>query len=380
LIYLTSIRSLRPETGKARDIMKIISIVGARPQFIKCAPVSRELRKEHEEILIHTGQHYDPEMSDIFFKDLQIPEPDYHLEVGSGSHGQQTGFILERMERVLIKEKPDLVVVYGDTNSTLAGALSAVKLHIPIAHVEAGLRSYDRTMPEEINRVVTDHISNLLFCPTLTAIDNLAKEGITNGVHMVGDVMVDALLHNAKIAERKSHIIKKLRLKKGCYYVATVHRPSNTDNQKNLTSIIEAFEESGKTVVFPVHPRTKKYLCEYRLWDSLSENIRLIDPLGYIDMLLLLKHAKKILTDSGGIQKEAYVLGIPCITMRENTEWIETLTGGWNVLVGADKEKILAALLADVSTNTDNTVFGKGDAVSKIVRIISSHSMDYVDS
>jgi UDP-GlcNAc3NAcA epimerase len=356
--------------------MKIISIVGARPQFIKCAPVSRELRKGHEEILIHTGQHYDPEMSDIFFKDLQIPEPDYHLDVGSGSHGQQTGIILERLEPVLIKEKPDLVIVYGDTNSTLAGALCAVKLHIPIAHVEAGLRSFDRTMPEEINRVVTDHISNLLFCPTQTANDNLAKEGITTGVHMVGDVMVDALMHNSGIAERKSSIIKKLGLTKGCYYVATVHRPSNTDNKKNLTSIIEALMESGKTVVFPVHPRTKKYLQEYRLYDSLSENIHVIEPLGYIDMLLLMKHARKILTDSGGIQKEAYVLGIPCITMRENTEWIETLTGGWNVLVGADRDKIRSALLSDIRTNNDNTVFGKGDAVSKIVRIISSHSMD----
>jgi UDP-GlcNAc3NAcA epimerase len=359
--------------------MKILSIVGARPQFIKCAPVSRELRKEHEEILIHTGQHYDPEMSDIFFKDLQIPEPGYHLEVGSGSHGQQTGIILERLEPVLIKEKPDLVIVYGDTNSTLAGALSAVKLHIPIAHVEAGLRSYDRTMPEEINRIVTDHISNLLFCPTKTAIDNLAKEGITQGVYLVGDVMVDALMHNAEIAERKSPIIKKLGLKKGCYYVATIHRPGNTDNQKNLTSIIEALRESEKTVVFPVHPRTKKYLHEYGLLDSLSENIRLIDPLGYIDMLLLLKHAKKILTDSGGIQKEAYVLGVPCITMRENTEWIETLTGGWNVLVGADKDKISTALLADIKTNTDNSVFGKGDAVSNIARIISRHAKGQVD-
>jgi len=353
--------------------MKIVSIVGARPQFIKCAPVSHELRKEHEEILVHTGQHYDPEMSDVFFEELQIPKPDYHLDVGSGSHGKQTGAILERVENVLIKEIPDLVLVYGDTNSTLAGALAAAKLHIPVAHVEAGLRSFDRTMPEEINRVVTDHVSDLLLCPTQTAMDNLKKEGITRGVHMVGDVMVDALRHNANISEKKSHIIKMLGLQQGNYYVATVHRPANTDDRKNLTAIIEAFRESGKTVVFPVHPRTKKYLREFGLWDSLSENIRCIDPLGYIDMLHLMKHAKKILTDSGGIQKEAYVMGVPCITMRENTEWIETLLGGWNVLVGADKHKILAALKADVRANAENTVFGKGDTAKRIVKVIQEN-------
>jgi UDP-GlcNAc3NAcA epimerase len=352
--------------------MKIISIVGARPQFIKCAPVSQELRKEHEEILVHTGQHYDLEMSDIFFEDLQIPKPDYHLDVGSGSHGKQTGAILERVEEVLLKELPDLVIVYGDTNSTLAGAIAAAKLHIPVAHVEAGLRSFDRTMPEEINRVVTDHVSNLLLCPTQTAVDNLKKEGITQGVHMVGDVMVDALRHNANIAEKKSHIIKQLGLRKGNYYVATVHRPGNTDEQKNLTAIIDAFRESGKTVVFPVHPRTKKYLRAYGLWDSLPGNILCIDPLGYIDMLHLMKHAKKILTDSGGIQKEAYVMGIPCVTLRENTEWIETLAGGWNVLVGADKKMILAAVMADVRTSADNTVFGNGDAAVRIARVIRS--------
>jgi UDP-N-acetylglucosamine 2-epimerase (non-hydrolysing) len=356
--------------------MKIVSIVGARPQFIKCAPVSHELRKAHDEILVHTGQHYDPEMSDIFFEDLQIPIPDYHLGVGSGPHGAQTSAILERVESVLKKEMPDLVLVYGDTNSTLAGALAAAKLHVPVAHVEAGLRSFDRTMPEEINRVVTDHISDILLCPTQTAVDNLAKEGIKRGVHMVGDVMVDALRYNADISEKKSQIIKNLGLKRRNYFVATVHRPGNTDNKKNLTAIIDAFRESGKTVVFPVHPRTKKYLCEYGLWDSVSDNIRCIDPLGYLDMIHLMKHATKILTDSGGIQKEAYVLGVPCITMRENTEWVETLMGGWNVLVGADKGKILDAIVADVRTDTDNAVFGKGDAAEKIVRIISRYSKD----
>jgi UDP-GlcNAc3NAcA epimerase len=353
--------------------MKVVSVVGARPQFVKCAPVSHELRKEHQEILVHTGQHYDPEMSDVFFEDLRIPRPDYHLDVGSGSHGNQTGAILERFEKVLMQENPHLVLVYGDTNSTLAGALAAAKLHIPVAHVEAGLRSFDRMMPEEINRVVTDHISDLLLCPTQTAMDNLENEGIIRGKFMVGDVMVDALRHNAEIALKKSSIIRTLGLHTGNYYVATVHRPANTDDKKNLTSIIEAFSESGKTVVFPVHPRTKKYLLEYGLWDHLSENILCIDPLGYIDMLHLMKHAKKILTDSGGIQKEAYVLGVPCLTLRENTEWIETLQGGWNVLVGADKHRILAAILADVRTHADNSVFGKGDTAQRIVTVINEN-------
>jgi len=358
--------------------MKIVSIVGARPQFIKCAPVSARLRKEHEEILVHTGQHYDPEMSDIFFEDLQIPRPDYHLDVGSGSHGKQTAAILEKTENVLVKEMPDFVLVYGDTNSTLAGAIAAAKLHIPVAHVEAGLRSFDRTMPEEINRVVTDHVADLLLCPTQTAIDNLAKEGINRGVHLVGDVMVDALKRNVIIAEKKSRIIHQLGLIKGTYCVATVHRPANTDDKKNLTAILDAFRESGDTIVFPVHPRTRKYLHEYGLWDSLPGNILCIDPLGYIDMLHLMKHAKKILTDSGGIQKEAYVLGIPCITMRENTEWIETLTGGWNILVGADKHKILAGLLADRRTNADNTVFGKGDAAERIANVLKGKGNNIV--
>jgi UDP-N-acetylglucosamine 2-epimerase len=221
----------RKKTG---GTLKVVAIVGARPQFVKCAPVSHELRKEHEEILVHTGQHYDPEMSDVFFDELQIPRPDYHLGVGSGSHGQQTGTILERVEDVLVRENPHLVLVYGDTNSTLAGALAAAKLHIPVAHVEAGLRSFDRAMPEEINRVVTDHLSDLLFCPTRTAMDNLANEGITDGAYLVGDVMVDALRHNAGIAGKKSPIISTLGLVRGDYYVATVHRPANTDDRHNL--------------------------------------------------------------------------------------------------------------------------------------------------
>jgi len=324
--------------------MKIVTVVGARPQFIKCAPVSRELRKEHQEILVHTGQHYDPDMSGIFFEELHIPKPDYHLDVGSASHGKQTGEILAKTEEVLIKEKPDLVLVYGDTNSTLGGALAAAKLHIPVAHVEAGLRSFDRTMPEEINRVVTDHISDLLFCPTQTSVDNLAAEGITKGVYLVGDVMADALAYNKELALKNSRILETLGLTGKEYCVLTVHRASNTDSRENLASIIRAVGEADVPVVFPVHPRTRKYLLEYGFLTSLPSNIRLIEPLGYLNMIRLMGSAQKILTDSGGMQKEAYMLGVPCVTLRENTEWVETLECGWNVLVGANRERILHSM------------------------------------
>jgi len=350
--------------------MKIVTIVGARPQFIKCAPVSRELRKKHEEILVHTGQHYNPEMSDIFFEELKIPTPDYHLGVGSASHGKQTGEILVKTEEILLKENPDLVLVYGDTNSTLAGALAAAKLHIPVAHIEAGLRSFDRTMPEEINRVITDHVSNLHFCPTRTAVKHLATEGITKGVYLVGDVMADALAFNKKIADSRSHILETLELNIQQYYTMTIHRPGNTDDRQNLTSIIHAVGEANFPVVFPAHPRTKTYLQEYGLKDTLPENIRLIEPLGYLDMIRLMASAKKILTDSGGIQKEAYMLGVPCITLRENTEWMETLEGGWNMLVGANEGKILSALKAFNPPLPQKHLFGD-HASKRILKILN---------
>ncbi len=353
--------------------MKLISIVGARPQFIKCAPLSRELRKEHEEILVHTGQHYDREMSEIFFEELNIPKPDYNLGIGSGSHGEQTGKMLIEIEKVLLKEKPNLMLVYGDTNSTLAGALAAAKLHIKVAHVEAGLRSFDRSMPEEINRVLTDHISDLLFCPTQTAMDNLANEGIAAGVHLVGDVMVDALEYNLKIAEKKSRIIEELGLEKGKYLVITVHRPGNTDNRENMTNIIEALGELERTIVFPVHPRTEKCLREYGLVEKMPGNVKLIKPMGYLDMLMLMANAKKILTDSGGIQKEAYMLGVPCITLRENTEWVETLEGGWNVLVGADKCGIIEALRR-LPVGKQMKIFGIEKASKRILSAIAEIS------
>jgi UDP-N-acetylglucosamine 2-epimerase (non-hydrolysing) len=350
--------------------MKIVSVVGARPQFIKCAPVSREIRKNHTEILVHTGQHYDPEMSDIFFEELHIPRPDYHLDVGSGSHGKQTGDILSRVEEILLYEKPDLVIVYGDTNTTLAGALAAAKLHIPVAHVEAGLRSFDRTMPEEINRIVTDHISDILFCPTETAVSYLANEGITKGVHLVGDVMVDALEFNKEIAEKCSLILERLGITPDQYLVLTVHRPANTDSREHMESIIGAMGEAKIPVVFPVHPRTRKYLEEFGIWQRLPANIFITMPLGYLDMVKLMRHASKILTDSGGIQKEAYLLGVPCITLRENTEWVETVEEGWNVLVGADRDTIVDSINYFCPIKDLSDIFGCS-AAKKIVNVIT---------
>ena len=351
--------------------MKIVSVVGARPQFIKCAPLSRELRKEHNEIHVHTGQHYDPEMSDVFFEELNIPRPDYNLDVGSGSHAQQTADMLTRIETVLTKEKPDMVFVFGDTNSTVAGALAASKLHIPVAHVEAGLRSFDRLMPEEINRVITDHISNLLFCPTKTAVDNLAKEGVTDGVYRTGDVMVDALEYNRHIAEEKSEVIKRFGVLDRKYFVLTIHRAANTDSVKNMENILSAIGESGRQTIFPVHPRTRKYLVDYGLWDTLPSTIRVTEPLGYLDMLCLMNHAEKILTDSGGVQKEAYILGVPCITLRDTTEWVETLADGWNVLVGAERAKIVAEIVKPSPEKRSRIkYFGTGDTAGEICRIL----------
>jgi len=351
--------------------MKIVTIVGARPQFVKCAPLSRELRKEHTEILVHTGQHYDPVMSDVFFSELEIPEPDYHLGVGSGMHGKQTGEILARLEKVLMNEKPDTVILFGDTNSTLAGALAAVKMHIPVAHVEAGLRSFDRTMPEEINRILTDHFSDLLFCPTKNAVDNLKTEGITTNVYLTGDVMADSLLYNKEIAEERSTILSDLDLNSKEYAVATIHRASNTDNRENLTNIVDAFSQLDETIVFPVHPRTQKLLKEYGLYESLSSSVKLVEPLGFLDFIKLMAHSKMILTDSGGIQKEAYILKIPCITLRENSEWVETIEDGWNVLVGTDKENIFQAVNSfHPSLKLHKDRFGNGDAAEKIAAII----------
>jgi len=357
------------------DYMKIASIVGARPNFIKCAPVSRELRKEFDEVIIHTGQHYDYEMNKVFFDELKIPEPDYHLGVGSGTHGEQTGEMLKRTEEVLIKEAPDLVLVFGDTNTTLAGALAAVKLHITVAHLEAGLRSFDRLMPEEINRVLTDHCSDLLFCPTETAVKNLKTEGISTGVYLTGDVMVDALQENIGIAERNSKILDKFGFKPQEYYLATLHRAENTDDITKLKSIVDAFCEF-ENLIFACHPRTEKHLKRDGLWDKLTKKITVIKPVGYLDMLLLEKNAKKILTDSGGVQKEAYIFKVPCITLRENTEWVETVEDGWNVLVGANKEKVVKHVNEFYPNRRQRNVFGVGDASKEITKVLERRNED----
>ncbi len=304
--------------------MKIASIVGARPQFIKLSALSPELRKYHREIIIHTGQHYDEEMSDLFFQELKIPKPDYNLEVGSGSQAEQTAKMLIKIEQVLEFERPNLVLVYGDTNSTLAGALAACKLQLPLAHIEAGMRSYT-TMPEEINRKVTDHLSQILFCPTPQAVDNLKKEGITKAVYLVGDLMYEALVSNLQLAHRKSWILKKLNLSTKIFYLATIHRAENTDNKENLAKIVRIFSLLDKKIVFPIHPRTEKYLKEYQLWNKLNKlkNLILMEPVSYLDMLVLEENAKVILTDSGGVQREAYFLQTPCLILRDQTEWAE---------------------------------------------------------
>jgi UDP-N-acetylglucosamine 2-epimerase len=322
--------------------MKVFTVVGARPQFIKAAPISKAFARQGiSEYLVHTGQHYDYGMSQLFFEELNLPEADINLGVGSGSHAVQTGEMLIKLEEKLLSEKPDMVLVYGDTNSTLAGALAAAKLNIKLAHVEAGLRSFNREMPEEINRVLTDHLASLLFCPTQSAVENLAREGITAGVNLVGDTMYDSLVSFTAIAGGKSHVLQTLGLSPRQYLLATIHRASNTDSREKLLQILEALNECGTKVVLPLHPRTRAAVNGHSI--SLSElaNIQVIEPVGYLDMLQLEQHSKMIVTDSGGIQKEAFWLHVPCVTMREETEWVETVKSGWNVLAGTDKEEII---------------------------------------
>jgi UDP-GlcNAc3NAcA epimerase len=354
--------------------MCILSVVGARPQFIKAAPVSRALRRVDQEVLVHTGQHYDHGMSAVFFEELSIPEPDYNLGVGSGSHGWQTGQMLIRLEEVLLTEKPDWVLVYGDTNSTLAGALAAVKLHIPVAHVEAGLRSFNRHMPEEHNRVLTDHAADLLFCPTQTAVDNLSREGITQGVHLVGDVMYDAVLYNTSLAEERSDVLARLGLAPQSYALATVHRPRNTDDPRRLQDILAALAEIGYPVIFPLHPRTRQRLSQLPI--SQFPNSQLIEPVSYLDMLTLEKHARLILTDSGGVQKEAYFFAVPCLTLREETEWLETVETGWNRLVGADRAAIVQAACNFRPEGSPPAIFGDGHASERIADLLLTTAVE----
>ena len=353
--------------------MKVLTVVGARPQFIKAAPVSRALRAAgHTEFLVHTGQHYDRQMSRVFFDEMQIPEPDINLEVGSGSHAAQTAQMLSKLEQVMESNKPDCVLVYGDTNSTLAGALTAAKLQMSLAHVEAGLRSFNREMPEEHNRVLADHCSDYLFCPTQTAVDNLAREGITSGVSLVGDTMFDAVLQFAKIAAERSTILDQLSLAANSFLLATVHRAYNTDNAETLRGILTVFMEMNETIVFPVHPRTRERINQLDLRLA-NGAVKMIEPVGYLDMLMLERNARLILTDSGGMQKEAFFFGVPCVTLRPETEWTETVTAGWNVIAGVTPEGIKKAVTETVWPNeAPAQIFGDGAAAQKIVGLLSN--------
>lgn len=353
--------------------MKIVTVVGARPQFIKSGPVSRSLRECHEEIVIHTGQHYDYNMSEIIFQSISLSAPKYNLGIGSGPHGQQTGRILEAVENILHLEIPDAIIVFGDTNSTIAAALAGSKMHIPIAHIEAGLRSFNRRMPEEINRVVTDHLSTFHFCPTQSAVDNLEHEGISVGVHMVGDVMQDALnFWSAQNPVSIDEILAAYSIR-GAYYLATLHRQENIDDIYRLQEIISALQSFDHPVVLPIHPRTRAALDRQGQLAS-GGSIRIVEPVSYLEMLQLEQHAKVILTDSGGVQKEAYMLGVPCVTLRDETEWPETVELGWNRLVGASKDRIISEVLSASSPTSRPNLFGDGFASKRIADILSSSS------
>lgn len=363
-------------------VVKLINIVGARPQFIKVSAVSRAIQQHNNqssspaivEKIVHTGQHYNENMSKDFFDELRISRPACNLRVGSGSHGEQTADMLQRIEAVLVKEKPDICMVYGDTNSTLAGALAAAKLHIPVAHVEAGLRSFNRKMPEEINRVVTDHVSDLLFCPTKTAVDNLAKEGVTQGVHETGDVMYDCVLFYAKKAKAiEQKTLRSLNVRSKSYYLATVHRADNTDDVLRCTHIVEALNEIAtmdSPVILPLHPRTVVCIGKYGL--KFAGDVKVIQPVSYLEMLVLENNARIILTDSGGVQKETYCLGVPCITLRDETEWVETVESGWNTLAGTDKHRIINGVgrADEMQAVSPKSVYGDGDASRKIVKLL----------
>jgi UDP-GlcNAc3NAcA epimerase len=354
-------------------MMKLVTIIGARPQFIKAAAVSREMRKNGNlnEIIIHTGQHFDNNMSSIFFREMDIPQPDYHLEINSLSHGAMTGRMLEKIEEVLVREKPDMVMVYGDTNSTIAGSLAAKKMNIRVAHVEAGLRSFNMEMPEEINRILTDRISDMLFCPTENAVKNLYDEGFKNfdcKILQVGDVMYDAALYYGAMSAQRSDIIKKLHLKSGEYVLCTIHRQENTDNMENLKSIVSALNEMHRQcpVILPLHPRTRKIMGN----NNIHLDFEPIEPVGYFEMVELLRNSKMVVTDSGGVQKEAYFFDRYCMTLREETEWVELVENGYNYIAGSDKSKILT-LFHEIGTKGTLTqkmnLYGDGHASNKII-------------
>jgi len=363
--------------------MKLLTVVGARPQFIKAAVVSRALPafnasrhrgQQVQEVMVHTGQHYDDNMSAVFFQELNMPESAHHLGVGSGPHGQQTARMLEQLEPVMERERPDLVLVYGDTNSTLAGSLTASKLRFPVAHVEAGLRSYNRAMPEEINRVVTDHLSALLFCPTDRAVKNLSCEGIVTGVHRVGDVMYDSLLYNLARADQRAGVLAELGLRPGQYGLATIHRAESTDRPETVTGILSALGRLGLPIVVPLHPRTRAVL-DTAGGRHVSGAVRLIPPVSYHEMLVLERHARLILTDSGGVQKEAFLLGVPCVTLRNETEWMETVEAGWNRVAGTAPGAIEAAahLALEADRSERGQPYGDGHAAEAILGIVADY-------
>ncbi len=354
---------------------KILTILGARPQFIKAAPFSQAVRNHFQEVIIHTGQHYDDNMSRIFFDEMGIPKPDYNLNVRSGTHGKQTAQMLKGIEEILLKEKPDYVVVFGDTNSTIAGALAAAKLHIPVGHIEAGLRSFNRKMPEEINRITTDVISAQLFCPTANAVSLLAKEGIKNEVYLCGDIMYDAMQHFLPVSKERSKIVCELGLNTGGYILFTMHRPENTDNINRIRNIFKALKNVDIPIIYPVHPRMRARLESHEM-ESIVSNIpmlRVIDPIGYLDMIALEKNANKIITDSGGMQKEAFFLQVPCITIRNESEWIETVDLGYNIIVGADTDKIVEAIQSFDPVHEVECPYGSGDSAELITKAILSY-------
>lgn len=363
-------------------MLRIVTIVGARPQFIKAAAVSRVIRNQYpneiEEILVHTGQHYDENMSQVFFDELDIPHPRFNLEISGGNHGEMTGRMLEAIETVLLTEKPDWVLIYGDTNSTLAGALAAAKLHIPVAHVEAGLRSFNMRMPEEINRILADRVSSRLYCPTETAVENLMREGVTGGVSLVGDVMYDVSLYYRDVARKRSDALQRLGLKEHEYVLATCHRAENTDDPRRLHEIGLALAELAvaQPVVMPVHPRTAKILADQGL-AALMQNVKLVEPLPFLDMIRLEQSARVVVTDSGGVQKEAFFYDVPCVTMRDETEWVETVELGWNTLTGASREAIVSAAINPVRpVGKGNRPYGDGNASDKIVGQIFKNGIE----
>ena len=343
----------------------VLSIVGNRPQYIKAAIVSRAVRAVAGEVLLDTGQHYDHELAGVFYDELDLPRPDIELGVGSASHARQTAAMLTGIAAAIAEVTPQVVLVYGDTNSTLAGALAAAKLNVPVAHVEAGLRSFDRRMPEEVNRVLTDHVASLLFCPTDSAVANLAREGIVAGVVQTGDVMFDLAMATLT-PEREETVLAQYGLRPGGYVLATAHRPATTDEPAHLEAVLSALGALPETVIFPVHPRTAASIERFGLAELVTANVRLSGPVGYTESLALAKNARVVATDSGGLQKEAYFFGVPCVTMRDSSEWVETIQSGWNVLVGTDREALAAALAEPPRGAQHPAFYGRGDAGGRL--------------